>query len=198
MLLLCCNFLLLPGCYFFKLLADMNIAKYSLNKQARSPFYFVSWRDERGRQFKRSTKVPHGGGLWQGKKITATQAARLAEQVAARMVSEHVEEERQGRNISVRKVCELMVAGKLGKVSERTYYNARLSYRLFLAWLGRRADDSIRDIKRADLKEWINHRRTEVRCSTCKKDLSVINAAFSWALDAEYLDKHPGLGLRVF
>lgn len=174
-----------------------TLKTYSINKQDRSPFYFVSWREENGQQFKRSTKVPHAGGMFQGRKITATQAARLAEQVAVRLMAEQEEKSKDEKNISVRRVFELMISGKLGKVSPRTYYNARLSYNLFLTWLGRRADAPMREIKRSDLKEWVSFRRTEVRASTCKKDLTAINSAFSWALDAEIIDKHPGLGLRV-
>ena len=174
-----------------------TLKTYSINKQDRSPFYFVSWRGKNGQQFKRSTKVPHAGGMFQGRKITATQAARMAEQVAALLMNEEEEKCKDEKNISVRRVFDLMISGKLGKVSPRTYYNARLSYNLFLTWLGRRADAPMREIKRSDLKEWVSFRRSEVRAATCKKDLTAINSAFTWALDAEIIDKHPGQGLRV-
>lgn len=174
-----------------------KLKTYSLVKQSGSPYFFACWRNENGRQFKRSTKVPYAGGEFQGRKLNKQQAARLAEQVAVRLMAEQVEQAAESKNISVRKVCNLMLSGKLGKVSPQTYKNARVSYAIFLKWLGRRADEPIRNISRAMLKEWIMARRADVRCNTCKKDLGAVNAALSWALDAEYIDRHPGQGLRV-
>lgn len=174
-----------------------KLKTYSLQKQQSSPFFFVVWRDDSGKQFKRSTKVPHAGGDFQGRKITPAQAVKMADQMAARLINQQAEQAADEKNISVRKLFNLMLSGKLGKVSPQTYYNARYSYALFLKWLGAKADAPITCVTRAVLKEFINERRKDVRCNTCKKDMTAINAAFAWAVDAEYIDKHPGLGLRV-
>ena len=166
-------------------------------RDGKSPYWMGQWRDGRGRRVRRSTKVPVRGGVYRGERLTAGQAERRALMVAWDMAREVEEEWHAFDNTSVRKVFDLMLAGKLGRVSMATYENARTDYRQFCEWLGRRAEEPARLVTRADIKEWVAARRGEVRAKTVLKGLGAIRAAFSWAVDAEMVGKNPCDGVRV-
>lgn len=110
---------------------------------------------------RRSTKVPVDGGMFQGRRVSAAQARVLALRVAVELAQQEREVYEAADNRSVREVFDLMLAGKLGRVSQATYDNARTDYKQFLGWLGRRADEPIRLITRADVREWVTERLRE-------------------------------------
>ena len=169
----------------------------SLNKVPNSPYWMVSFIGADGGQKRRSTKVPHQGGLYQGEKLSAAQAKKRAMMVGVSIASAEAEQYTSFDNTSVRELFDLMLAGKLGRVCMATYDNARISYRQFCAWLGARAQAPARLITKADIREWIISRRAEVRCSTVRKDLSAISSAFAWAVDADIMPANPCLGAKV-
>lgn len=174
-----------------------NLPSISLNTDAKSPFYFASFYGADGKQKRRSTKVPAGGGMYQGRKITATQAKSIALRVAAEIANAEHLEYHAADNRTLRQICEIMLSGKLGRVSLATYNNARTDYKQFISWLGKRADEPIRLITRADIREWVTSRRASVRAQTVRKALSAINAAFAWALDSGIITANPCTGVRV-
>lgn len=182
---------------FLTSMSAINKGEFSLNKAANSPYWMVTFTGGDGRQKRRSTKVPVKGGLYGEERLTAAQAKVRAEIVGRRLA----EEERKGYEVSdnrsVREVCESMLGGKLGRVSQATYDNARTDYKQFLGWLGARADAPIRLITRADVKDWVAARRVQVRAKTVQKALSAIRAAFAWAVDAEVIVRNPCDGVRV-
>ena len=51
-----------------------NLPTVSLNTDTKSPYYFASFYGADGKQKRRSTKVPHAGGMYQGRRISAAQA----------------------------------------------------------------------------------------------------------------------------
>ena len=140
--------------------------------------------------------MPAGGGVYEGRRISAAQARSIALRVGVELAAEEEEEYHAADNTTVRQLCDMMLAGKLGRVSMATYENARVDYRQFLAWLGRRADEPARLISRADVKGWIDARRREVRHNTVCKALGAIRAAFGWAVDAGVcgVDERAGWG----
>ena len=91
-----------------------------------------------GRRVKRSTKVPADGGFYQGERLTATMAKKRAMLVAVDLARAEQSEASREDNLSVRELFDKMLAGRLGRVSQATYNNARTSYRFFCEWLGRR------------------------------------------------------------
>ena len=123
--------------------------------------------------------------------LTKGQAKKRAQMVAQALACAAEQEYKAHDNRTVREVCELMLAGKLGRVSAATYDNARTDYKQFLGWLGVRADEPIRLITRADVKDWVQARRAEVRAKTVLKALTAIRAAFEWAVDAEIIARNP-------
>ena len=175
----------------------MNPAKnaytgsFSLNKAANSPYWMVSFVGADGRQKRRSTKVPHAGGLYQGERITSTQARKVAERVAYNIAQQEEEEYHAADNRTVREVCDIMLSGKLGRVSIATYDNARTAYAQFCAFLGRRANEPIRLITRADIRAFVDARRAVTRRNTVHKAMAIIRAAFSWAVDTGVIPSNP-------
>ncbi len=152
---------------------------YSVNLDPKSPFYFVSFVGPDGKLKRRSTKVPARGGIYQGERLSAAQAKRRAVMVAAEIARAAHEEYEAQNNMTVRELFRLMIDGKLGRVSASTYENAVTTYKQFCTWLGGKADEPLRLITRAMMKEWAVYRRGLVRHSTARKDLSVISAAFA-------------------
>lgn len=129
--------------------------------------------------------------------MTAAQAKKRAMLVAVDLARAEQSEASREDNLSVRELFDKMLAGRLGRGSQATYNNARTSYRFFCEWLGHRADEPARLIKRAYVKQWVLDRRAEVRAKTVQHDLYVVRAAFNWALDAELLASNPCLGVKV-
>lgn len=170
---------------------------FSLNKAANSPYWMVSFTGADGRQKRRSTKVPHAGGFYQGERLTAAQARKRAEMVAYSIATQEEEEYHAADNTTMRQLCDTMLTGKLGRVSTATYDNARTSYAQFCAYLARRADAPCRLITRADIKAWIISRRSSVRAKTVQKDLTAIRSAFAYAVDAGIIPQNPCDGVRI-
>ena len=174
-----------------------SLPTVSLNTDTKSPYYFASFYGADGKQKRRSTKVPHAGGLYQGRRISAAQAKTIALRIAVELAQQEEQEYHAADNTTMRQLCDTMLSGKLGRVSTATYDNARTDYKQFLAYLGRRADEPCRLITRADIKTWIDSRRASVRHETVRKALTAIRAAFAYALDSEIITKNPCDGLKV-
>ena len=144
-----------------------------------------------GLRRKKTTKVPILGGLYQGEKLSKSQAKNRALIVAHAIAQQTDEDHKDHNNMTVDELFKLMLNGKLGRVSEKTYNNAQTSYRFFSSWLGRRALMPLREVTKADIKSWVIYRRSLVRSATCRKDLTAIRSAFEWAVDAEIIDRNP-------
>jgi len=176
---------------------DFYHGQLSINRDSKSPFWMVTFKGRDGRVRRRSTKVPVGGGLFEGERISAKLAERLAYQRGVQLALAEEKSYESYNNMSVRELFDQMLAGKLGRVSEATYKNARTDYAQFCSWLGSRAQAPARLLSRADVKAWVAARRQQVRAKTVGKALSAIRAAFAWALDAEIIPRNPCLGVRI-
>lgn len=166
-------------------------------KDAKSPFWIAQFNDPQGKRVRRSTKVPVAGGMFNGERLNARQAENRARQEALKIAEDEEKKYDGYDNRTVRELFDMMLSGKLGRVSLATYDNARTDYRNFCKYLGARADQPARFITRADMKAWVTATRKEVRCKTCLKALTAINSAFNWAVDAEILTKNPCTRLKV-
>lgn len=144
-----------------------DVASVSVTKDAKSPFWLAQWTDARGKRVKRSTKVPVAGGVYRGERLTPVQARKRAEVVAWQFATEREEEYNQHDNTTVRQLFDKMLSGALGRVSVRTYDNARTIYWQFCEWLGKRADEPLRLITRADVQEYVLFKRGGGEVSDC-------------------------------
>lgn len=170
---------------------------FTLNVDSSSPFWFVSFITPDGRRRRRSTKVPVAGGIVSGERLSPRQAKARAQLIALQLVQAELAKVKNGALPSLRQLFDLMLDGKLGRVSTATYKNAACSYRFFCEWLGVKANWLCSDISRAMIKDWVLFRRSQVRAKTCAKDLSAINAAFSWALDCDFIARNPCVRVSV-
>ena len=160
-------------------------------QDAKSPYWVCQYTGPDGLRRKKTTKVPILGGLFQGERLTKAQAKSRALLIAHTIAQQTDTEHKEQNNLTVDALFKLMLNGKLGRVSSKTYNNAKSSYAFFSQWLGRRAIMPLREITKADIKSWVLHRRSLVRGATCRKDLSAIRAAFEWAVDAEIIERNP-------
>lgn len=169
----------------------------SINKDAKSPFWFVSFVGPDGKAHRKSTKVPVAGGMFEGEKISAKAAERLAYQRGVQIAIAKEEEYNAQNNVTVRDWFEGYISRNAGRISPRTVSNARAAYKFFYAFLGGRANAPLRLITKADVKNFVIARREQVRSATVKKDLAAISQACNDAVDAEVIPKNPCLRVSV-
>lgn len=166
-------------------------------REKLSPYWVAQWTDKRGKRCRRSTKVPIEGDKFGAETLSKTQAKKRALLVADALARAEEEEYHSHDNTSVRALFEKMLAGALGRVSLRTYNNARTVYRQFCEWLGTRADMPLRLITKADVQEYVLYKRGEVRYQTVRKGMTLIRSAFEWAVDSEIIDRNPCARVRI-
>ena len=169
----------------------------SINKDVKSPYWFVSFISADGKQRRRSTKVPVSGGLFRGSMLTAAQAKKRALIEGAAIAQGTAQVYVSHDNRSFVEIAQLMLEGKLGRISTASYKNAGTAYRQFTEWLGARSLEPLRLITRADAKAYIDARRAVVRFETVKKNIQAISGAFAWATDAEMIDRNPFAGAKI-
>ncbi|MBE6418310.1 MAG: site-specific integrase [Akkermansiaceae bacterium] len=172
-----------------------TIMKTSTNiiifQDSKSPYWICQYTGPDGIRRKKSTKVPVQGGIFQGEKLSKAQARNRAQFIAHSIALQTDTDHAKHNNMPTTELFATMLNGKLGRVSQRTYNNAKTAYDIFTLWLGHRAALPLREITKADIKSWVTHRRSQVRGSTCRKDLSAIRAAFEWAVDSEIIERNP-------
>lgn len=166
-------------------------------RDAKSPYYLAQFTAPNGTRMRRSTKVPVAGGIFRGEKLTRAQAQKRALLVAFDIARATEQEYSANDNRTMRELCQIMLGGKLGRVSTATYRNARTDYNRFLAWLGKRADAPARTITKADIRTWVADTRKEIRCASTRKALCAVRSAFRWAVDSEIIPKNPCDGVKV-
>lgn len=176
---------------------DFYKGRLSINREKTSPYWMVTFRGVDGKMRRRSTKVPVVGGMFEGVKITAKLAEKLAYQRGVQIACAEETEYHSHNNVSVRDWCESYAQRKANIVTARTLNNARTAYKHLCAFLGPRADTPIRLITKADIKAFITYRREQVRAETVRKDMEAINSAFRDAVDAEIIDRNPCQGVAI-
>ena len=92
----------------------------SINKDEKSPYWMVTFVGRDGRKRRRSTKVPVRGGEFEGVRITAKLAEKLAYQRGVQIACAEEREYERENNVTVREWGERCIARKAGRVSEAT------------------------------------------------------------------------------
>ncbi len=168
-----------------------------INKEKTSPYWCVTFEGRDGKMKRRSTKVPVKGGMFEGMQITAKLAEKLAYQRGVQIALAEEKEYNRHDNTTVRNWCEAYIRKNAGHISQRTYTNALTAYRFFYSFLGARADEPLRLITKMDAKDFITHRRNNVRQKTVAKDVAALSQAFKDAVDAEIIVRNPFAGVSI-
>lgn len=169
----------------------------SVNCEAKSRFWYVSFIGPDGRQRRRSTKVPVAGGVFKGERLSAKQAKNRAMIEGTRLAQSACEDVVAGPSVSVRRFLDDYVERRRPYVSRATLLNMRGAFKRLCVFLGRRADLPMRLLSREDAKRFMEFRRLEVRALSVKKDLTCICAAFNDAFDSELVVRNPFARLQV-
>lgn len=171
--------------------------RLSINKEKSSPYWMVTFQSADGKMKRRSTKVPVAGGMFEGERITAKLAERLAYQRGVQIACNEESEYKSHNNVSVREWCDKYIRKKARIVSSDTFRNAKTANNHLYNYLGDKADSPIRLITKADIKGFVAYRRELVRQKTVMKDLAAISQSFSEAVDSEVIDRNPCRGVSV-
>lgn len=171
--------------------------RLSINREKTSPYWMVTFEGADGKMYRRSTKVPVAGGLFEGVKISAKLAEKLAYQRGVQIACALKEEFESHNNVSVRSWFEGFISRRAGLLSVRTVNNAKTAYKYFFNFLGGRADAPLRLVSKADVKAWVDARRLQVRHRTVLKDLAAVSQAFNDAVDSDVITKNPCVGVVV-
>ena len=116
-----------------------HITSVSLSQDGKSPYWMAQWTLSTGLRQKKSTKVPVAGGLFQGGRLSRTQAKSRALLIAHELAGDALRTDLQTNKTSMLELCDLMLKGKLGRISIATYDNAKAAYKVFTDWLGKKS-----------------------------------------------------------
>lgn len=169
----------------------------SINKDARSDKWYVSWIRSDGKQRRKTTKVPVEGGAFGREVLTAKQAKTRALLEGMKIAEKEEESLEKRNNVTVREFLDEYVERRSPYVSKNTYSNHKCAYRRFYAFLGKRADEPIYLIRRDDARRFADLRRQEVRAASAYKDIHCICPAFTDAYDREIIDRNPFARLSI-
>lgn len=175
----------------------MNIKHLSINKDKLSDYWFVSFTGPDGRMKRRSTKVPHAGGTYNGEKLTAKQAEKRALQVGTKIAEDELAAFEEHNNISVRDFLLSYQRTHSSRLATGSYRNDKSAFALLLAFLGKKADLPLRLLSRADARAFMEHRRAQVRASTTRRDIGSLKTAFEHAVLDDITPVNVWRGIRV-
>lgn len=183
----------------------------SLFKRDSSKYWYASWRSGDRKRLV-STKIPIRGAVINGIKETPSQARTRAQIVAdgyeaadkegmhSAKVKTTIASLAHGVAISeptVREYLTNYLESKTGQLSRSSIINTQTAFKLFLAHLGRRADNPISSVRRADANAFVNEQIKMVRHGTVRKYIGTISPAFMAAMDEELIDKNPFFRVKV-
>lgn len=169
----------------------------SINLDAKSKFWFVSFISPDGRQKRRSTKVPVEAGMFQGVKLTKSQARNRALLEGQKIAERECSKIQTLSSIPVREFLTGYLERRRHYITHATYVNMSGAYNRLCSFLGKRASAPLYLLTRNDAKKFVEMRRREVRSKSVKKDISSICCAMNDALDSEIIPKNPFLRIVV-
>lgn len=183
----------------------------SLFKRDSSKYWYASWRSGNRKRLV-STKVPIRGAVINGIKETPSQARSRAQIVA----DGYEAADKEGmHSVKVKTTIATLANGvatsepsikeyltnylesRTGQLSRSSIINTQTAIKLFLAHLGRRADNPISSVRRADANAFVNEQIKMVRHGTVRKYIGTISPAFMAAMDEELIDKNPFFRVKI-
>jgi integrase len=175
--------------------SNENKATYSLNKDAhdppRSPYWFVSFRDQHGRRIRRSTKATD---RTQANKIAMSWAQlaqagrqnRLTEAQCRKVITDLFGEPLHFR--TCRAYLLEWLENTKTDVDESTWRCYNTSVNGFLAHLGVKADKQLQDITPTDIRQWRDKLKAKgLAAPTVNGHIKVLRIPFRAAHDLGYI-----------
>lgn len=177
-----------------------------------SPFWFAAWRDENGKLCNKSTKVRIvPDAVKDGFKETAKAAKLRALQIADRFeaASRGVKTVRELQNSiaelhpkgaagdSVRVFLDRFLDSRRGVVAESSMRNEAFAVKLFLDFLGDKADAPVVEVTRGDALAFAHAQLARVRSGTVRQYVSRLVVPFSQAYDQELIQRNPFARLNL-
>lgn len=174
--------------------ASINV---SVNKSEGSPFWMASFTGPDGKQKRRSTKVPVGGGIFCGEKLSAKQAEKRALLVGAQLAEEEYKEHHTHDNTTVREHLNNYFRRVVSRLSPSSHSTNSTAFRRLCVWLGKRADEPLRLFTKGDAKLYLEMRRKLCRATTVVREACCFKVAFEDAIDLDIISKNPWRGIRI-
>jgi len=177
----------------------------SLHKRARSPFWFASFQDAKGRWLKKSTKTKDRTlamklALEWDASSSAGRSGRLVEAQCRQVLSE-IHEQATGSRLEFH-TCEEWLAewlkGKQGATGERTLLKYNQVLRDFTASLGPRKNVPLEAISIADVRRFRDVLVRDGKCPTTVNQSvrNVLSAPFAAAVRAGFISVNPCAGVE--
>ncbi len=163
----------------------------NLNKDPLSPYWFVTFRGADGKRKRRSTRVPHEGGMYAGERITAKKAKQLALQVAAKIAEEELGKGTEREKISFRAFANRYLADKNKTLKSSTFTRTVGILNDFQNYLEERKDAPIRDITREEAKSYMLKLCAIQRLNTVRRHIAALTGLFNAAYDLDLIAKNP-------
>lgn len=168
-----------------------------MNKDAKSPFWMVTFTDSKGKQKRRSTKIPHAGGMVDGVQLSARAARKVAEQRGWQIAMQEQDSPKKQARETVRAVFTRALERKAKTAKPNTYKGARQMTRLFMDFLGKKADAPLQELSREDMKEYASFLAASYQPSTAKLYLTMVKSVLNEAEDMELISKSPAQRIHL-
>ncbi len=169
----------------------------SLNRDKKSPYWMVNFTAADGSRKRRSTKVPIDGGFFRGKMVSAATSKKVAFLEAVRLFNNENLRLKEEKTMTVKKMIEKHLQMKAKTLSPASYRDRQNVLGDFANWLGVRANEEIRSIKREDAINYMYKKLEGFRSLTVKKYMVILNCFFNTALDLELIERNPFVRVRV-
>jgi len=180
-----------------------NDATWSLNKDVhdppRSPYWFACYRDSDGRRVRRSTKATDRTlaaeiAMRWAQLAQAGRAGRLTESQCRNVIAEMYERV-TGTPLHFRTCRTYLlewVSGTTADTAPSTYQRYKQTIDSFLAHLGIKADQLLRQVTSADVRSWRDKMKADgLAAPTVNLAVKVLRMPFAKAFEAGYIDINP-------
>ena len=171
----------------------------SIRRHPRSPYWFACITLPSGRQTQRSTKLTDARkALEFAKRVEAAGRGKLVEKRARKIIAEIYQmvngESLQGS--TAREFFAKWVANKQRETAESTARSYRDDINKFIGALGKKAEQDINDIMRADVVSFRDSLANRLSATSANHAVKIVRMALREALIAELVDRNVAEGVR--
>lgn len=170
-----------------------------LNKAKNSPFWMITFEGQDGRLRRRSTKVPHEGGMFEGGFISKDLAKRIAYQRGTMIALQEEREEEEQKDASLEayvEECFRLFSLSVGEGSLASLRSKKKRLVDSLREVGIQ-QKKLRDVTRADVGSLCVQWRSKLSFVSGKCLLSLLSRVFKRAIEDDLCVKNPCAGVKI-